>query len=442
MSSSTKPRPVAPAFPWVLVGLLVALYGSLSSGLVSSNDGSHVALGRAVVLRHETSIDPDVGLTLWVDYALREGSQYSDRPPGTAFAALPALWLGDRLDPGWSEATRARIEAGVDVGDVDALVVVRPATDRYLATYGARRRERGGRSPNLIALQGTALLVGWHAAAMGGLGLIGLVLLLRRRGVDTGGQCVTVLAIGLGTLWGPYATVLFSHVTAGTAVVWCWWGCEQLGDAESRRGQGMAGGLAGVAGAWAVSVDYGLALVVVPLIAVSTRPQRWGWVALGALPIAVAVAGYHRAAFGSALSIGYDHHATFAFAQSRASTFSGDPIAGFWTLWGAGRGAGVVVLSPILLVAVAGLRRDFKVALAFVPWLILLCFHRTPWGGAGEDHRYLIPVVLVLGVGLGRVWTAVMGQSRARAAGLGGGLVMVAAISSALVWSHFFAWRG
>ena len=66
--------------------VLAALWISLASGLVSSNDGSHVALARALALRGETTIDPEVGLTLWVDRARRDGHDYSDRPPGTAFA--------------------------------------------------------------------------------------------------------------------------------------------------------------------------------------------------------------------------------------------------------------------------------------------------------------------------------------------------------------------
>src|SRR5688500_9965955 len=105
------------------------MWMSLASGLVSSNDGSHVALARALVLRGETTIDPDVGLTLWVDRAHREGHDYSDRPPGTAFAALPAARVGAWIDPLWYADSKARIESGADTRSVDARVVVRPATD-------------------------------------------------------------------------------------------------------------------------------------------------------------------------------------------------------------------------------------------------------------------------------------------------------------------------
>ncbi len=425
-----------------LVVLLGLFYTAQSAGLVSSNDGSHVALGRALVLRGETSIDPEVGLTLWVDRAERAGRDYSDRPPGTAFAALPALWLGSRFDDGWRDASLARLRAGADPKQLHEVVTVRPATDRYIATYGKRRLETGDPSPNLIALQGTALFVGLHAGLMGALGLAFMLALLRRRGVDAAGQCVVLVAIGVGTLWGPYSTMLFSHVTAGTMLVGCLWGLESMRDAQSQRGRWVAGAFAGLAGAWAISTDYALVVAVVPLVLLVGGWRDLHRVVLGAVPLVLATAAYHDAAFGSPLSIGYDHHATFAFATTRAATFSGNPITGLWALWGAGEGAGALAMAPVMLVAALGLGRERRLALALVPWAVLLCFHRTPTAGAGTDHRYLVPAIGVLGVGLGAAWTWAATRPAPQCRALRAILVLLAAVSATLVWSHFFAWRG
>ena len=422
----------------VLVGVLGLFYASRTVGLVSSNDGSHVALARALVLRGETAITPEVGLTLWIDRAVRDGQTYSDRPPGTAFAALPAVWVGQHLDAPWGSSSIERMRGGQT--ELESIVVVRPATDRYIATYGKRRVERAEPSPNLISLQGTALAAGLQAALMGALGLAGLLALLRRRGLDLAGQVVVLVSIGTATLWGPYSTMLFSHVTAGALLVWFVWALERL-----REGEGnpwLAAGIAGLTGAWAVSSDYALVVAVVPLTLV-VGPWRQAWkVGLGALPVVLATAAYHDAAFGSPLSIGYDHHATFGFATSRAATFSGDPLSGLWTLWGAGEGAGVLVMAPILLVAAVGMAREPRVGLSLLPWALLLCFHRTPTGGAGADHRYLVPAVGLLGLGLAAVWREAerWGPGRAKAARVA--VVGLAAVSAALVWSHFFAWRG
>lgn len=421
----------------MLVAVLGLFYASRTVGLVSSNDGSHVALARAL-LRGETAITPDVGLTLWVDRARREGIDYSDRPPGTAFLALPAVWLGAQLDPGWGTSSIERLKSGAT--ELDDVVVVRPATDRYIATYGKRRLEVGAPSPNLIALQGTALLAGVHAALMGALGLAGLLMLLRRRDTDLQAQALVLISVGAATLWGPYATMLFSHVTAGALLVWFVWALEEL---RVREGNSWPHALlAGLLGGWAVSTDYALVVAVVPL-ALWVGPWRASWkVALGVLPIAVLTAAYHQAAFGSSLSIGYDHHATFGFATSRAATFSGNPLRGLWSLWGAGGSAGALVMAPIVLVAAAGMVLERRIGLALLPWAVLLCFHRTPTGGAGADHRYLVPIVAVLGVGLAAVWQRASSLPTARARAAQVGLVLVSAVSAVLVWSHFFAWRG
>jgi len=422
--------------------MLGLFYASQSAGLVSSNDGSHVALGRALVQRGEASITPEVGLTLWTDRAVRDGEDYSDRPPGTAFAALPAIWLGGQFDEAWGRASIDRLKAGANGQALDSIVVVRPATDRYIATYGKRRLEMEARSPNLIELQGTALGVGMHAAAMGAVGLAGLLMLLRRREVDPTGQFLVVLAMGIGTLWGPYSTMLFSHVSAGAMLVWCVWGLESLSSQGTSLQRWRSALIAGMCGAWAVSADYALVLAVVPLVLVVAPLRESPKIALGAVPVAIATAVYHDAAFGSPLSIGYDHHATFEFATSRAATFSGNPLAGFWSLWGAGQGAGALVMAPILLVAAGGMVLERRVALALLPWALLLCFHRTPTGGAGVDHRYLVPIVAVLGLGLGGIWrwSASLPANRTRL--LRVSLVVLTAVSAVLVWSHFFAWRG
>jgi hypothetical protein len=427
-----------------VIATLAALWMSLATGLVSSNDGSHVALARALALHGETTIDPEVGLTLWVDRARRDGHDYSDRPPGAAFAALPAVRAGAWLDAPWYAETKSRLEAGVDPSDVDALVVVRPASDRYIETYGERRLQVGGKTPNLVALQGTALAVTLHAALVGALGLWAVVALLRRRGVGPPGQLFAALALGTATLWGPYSTMLFSHVTAATAIVLLLLGLEHLRDADSPFRVAVSGGLTGLAGGWAIATDYALLLAVVPIVLASAPLRRLPAVALGGLPIVAATLAYHHAAFGSPLSIGYDHHANFEFARDRSSTFGGNPLQGAWTLFGFGHGAGLLAQSPIAFVGLVGLALTGhrRLLLALLPWALLLCFHRTPEGGAGEDHRYLVPALGPAAIGLGLLWKrfATAGDRRANAYAVA--FIVLAATSAVLVWSHFFAWRG
>jgi hypothetical protein len=419
------------------VVLALMVVGALSlwigQGLVSSNDGSHVALGRALALRGETRIDPEESLTLFIDRAHRDGHVYADRPPGTAFAALPALWIGDRLDPVLKRASARRGE-----------IVIMPATRRYVETYGIRRARHDGAGPALVDLQGTAVMLTVQAAAVGVLGLWAMITCLRLRGVNVQGQMFAAAALALATLWGPYSTALFSHVTAGTALMLM---LLALDLARRRRDAGDArapwlDAAAGLAGGWAVATDYALVLAVVPLVALGAQPRRWPAIAVGVLPIGAATAIYHHAAFGSAWAIGYDHHAQFEFARARGSTFSGNPLDGAWTLWGLGRGAGVLAQSPIVLLGIVGLvlAGHTRMLLALCPWLVALSVHRTPWGGDTFDHRFLVPMLPLVGLGLASLWDRATRRPDRRL--ILAALTGLALLSAALVWTHFFTWRG
>jgi hypothetical protein len=429
-SSIARASTTNPSRPWLARALLVAIaiaWVLLGRGLVSSNDGSHLALARALVLRHETSIDPDVALTLWIDRAERDGHQYSDRPPGTAFLALPAVWLGARLDPVLTEQT---LEAG-------ELVLV-PAADRYAQTYVARARKLG-RAPTLVQFQGTALLVRIHCALVGILGLWLLDAWLRARELGAGPRLFAVLATALATAWGPYSTVLFAHVTAGT--MWC---AMMLACARARDDPGPRWlMLAGLAGAWAVACDYLLVIPIGMQLALLIPPRRWWPVVLGAAPLMIATAAYHAAAFGSPWSIGYDYQAHFEFARTRGETFSGDPLSGLWTLLGLGQGAGVLAQSPVLALGIAGvlIGRRWRELAPLAPWLLLLALHRSPFGGDTLDHRYLVPAVPIFACGFAQLWDrwVTHGTSMVRLHAIA--VLIVTAISMVLVWSHFFAWQ-
>ncbi len=421
----------------LVLALLAFLWGGHTTGLVSSNDGSHLALARALALRGETSIDPEMALTLRVDLAERDGHYYSDRPPGTAMLALPAVRVGHALDPGLLERSRAARE-----------MLVAPGVDPYILTYA----KRSPGAPPLAGLMGTSLALGVHTVLVGLLGVALVMAIVRRLGAGIEAELLAAGALGLGSLWGPYSTVLFSHVTAGTLLAALWLALLGLEDqGASTRATMVRALLAGLCGAWAIACDYLLLVMVVPMVAIGSVPRRWPLILAGTSPLVAAVLTYHHLAFGHPLAVGYDFQTNFDFARQRGATFGGDPITGVSTLLGLGDGGGLAALSPLLLVALlAGLAapawRDPEAPggrlgrwglVCAVPWLVLLCLHQTPGGGAGADHRYLVPLLPLLAVMLALAVDRVAADRPA----VTGGIALAASVSGLWIWPRFLAWH-
>ncbi len=332
--------------------------------------------------------------------------------------------LGGRLDGPLARATEAR-----------GRVLLRPASRPYVATYAARFPD----ATPLYRLQGSVAAARLVAAACGAGGLATLVLFARHLALSPAGAAVAALGLA-GSLWGPYSTALFAHVPAGFALLACALLLSTLpaaGTRHERRHALAAGATAGLA----AITDYSLLAAVVPMIVLLAPRRAWPWIAAGAAGPATIAAIYHMAAFGSPWAIGYDH-ARFGFARSRARTFTGDPVHGALTLLGPGAGGGLLAQAPALLAGAIALGRwRPRLLLALAPWIALLCLHRTPAGGAGADHRYLVPALPLFALGLGLAWDR---SPRTRPAGLAVRVLLAALVLAApgLVWTHFLAWRG
>jgi len=414
-------------FGWV-VAVVWLVWGAAASGLTSSNDGSHVALARALAVRGQTTIDPDAALTLRVDVARKDGHLYSDRPPGAAFLALPAVWLGHRLDRMLAPLVRDQAHAREHANTVEHV----PAASAYVHTY----MKRGGALDALFGMRATLWLVVIHALVVGLLGLWCVDATLRRQEYGVVARRFAVLSLALASAFGPYSTVLFAHGTAATMMAACMLALVRT----SRDDQSTVAWplLAGLAGGWAIASDYLLVLAVVPLVLLQAPRRSWPAILLGAMPIVVATLAYHAAAFSSPFAIGYDFQQNFAFARARASTFDGNVLHGAWVLLGAGDGAGLLAQSPITLVGIGTLAyaRRFRLLLPWTPWLVALCLHHTPTGGATVDHRYLVPMLPLAAVGLAHVWQLATTERR-----ISWILLAISFTSAFAVWKHVFTWQ-
>jgi hypothetical protein len=332
-----------------------------------------------------------------VDRAEREGRLYSDKAPGQPVLGIP-FYAAYRALGGY------------------------PATESRPLALGE---------------------LGLWAVSLGcaALPAIALAVLMRRFAlrVAPGRATEAALAMSLGTMLLPFATVLFSHVLSAL----CALGAYVLLTPTEPHGAGHAehavGGqrlavpagpgrllAAGFVAGTGVTVEYTLGLLVVVLGVVALVLHRWGvgWFVLGGVVPAVLLGVYHQVAFGGPFEVSY-RYSGFTQHQSGLVGVGLPSPAMTWTVLMAERG--VFVLTPIVLLGVIGavllLRRrigprvDAVVALGvFGVFTAIMGGWDNPWAGASPGPRYLTPALPFLVAGVAHVWTRIPAISTVAAA--------------------------
>jgi hypothetical protein len=378
--ATPRPGRLTPGLAAALaLALLACLYFALTAadGIISTNDGSHYALTKALAVDGSARIDPYVNYGAiqppkgtptpddYRDVSARDGHFYSDRPPGTAFLAVPLYRLGELV---------ARVSGRRDLDFPLRYVTMLP--------------------PLLGAA--TALALYWLARGLGA------------------GQLASVLTAGsaaLTTLLLKYATLLYSHI-AGALFVTAALAAVLL--AERRPGRAWPPALGGATLGWAALAEYPNLLVIVPvglyvLWRARRGPDSRGFDRRGPLAFALAwavpiliLAGYDWRVFGAPWYTSYTYQYYFDWARSPLTTYVTPPLTGLrWLLSGP---SGLFVITPALALALWGLfllaRRTPARALLLlgVALVVLLptALHRTYYGGGSRDTRYLLAIVPAL----------------------------------------------
>jgi hypothetical protein len=379
------------------VGLALLYYATVS-GITSSNDGSHYALLRTMVENRAFTLNPFDPFAEGNDIAVTpDGRLFSDRPPGTALAAVPFYLSG-------------------------------PALIEPLAPLPSRHDADNPRLPYVLMLP---VLAGAATAVV-------LYRLQRRLGIRPAAALTAVLFFALGTIHWKYSTVLFSHALSGFLAILSIYLTLLLAD-RALYGRGWYL-LLGLATGSAVVVEYSNLLLagvlaaywLLKLAGEGLRSMLAGafWWLIGSLIPLSFLAFYNTVNFGHPLTLSYAYAINYPWAGSFATTFNFPLLPGLRAMlwWGEGGGwcggppcvnQGLFLLSPVMLLALPGLvlyarRRPAWFLLTtglFIAYLLLFSTHHT-FHGFTADGRYLMPFLglLVPPLGLALDWLLSAGR--------------------------------
>jgi hypothetical protein len=168
------------AIPLFLFLLFGALYLSTARGVVFCNDGSQMALVRALGEKQSFAINSFVEYTHRIDYAFRDGNYFSDRSVGTSLLALPFYLFTQKT------LTALGVPPAEAAKDAQASAVL------SICLYGA-------------------------------LGVSLLYLLLNSLGISIRYSLVTALLYGGASLHWKYSALFMSHGPSATTTILLLW---------------------------------------------------------------------------------------------------------------------------------------------------------------------------------------------------------------------------
>ena len=355
----------------------VALAGATLIQTFSWNQTSHYALIRSIAhgTPHIDRFQDETG-----DKARDKGHWYSSRAPGLAFYTLPAYGLETAIH-GPTLAHKSKAQRGAD------------EMVWGLTLWGAVL-------PGLVLL----LLVRWMGERF-----------------EPGYGTAAAITLGLGTLWLPLSTLLFSHVF--TACLGFGAFCLLMREREG-PGNRWVLFLAGLLIGYSITAEYPLLFtgVVLGLYALSKNWRRIergliyaAGVAIGVIPLAV----YDKWAFGSFT------HVAYADLPRHQSGFFGirpPSFLTFITLLFSSRG--LLTLSPVLIMGVIGTvllyRRGRRAEALVVAGIAVLYLaynsgYYLPFGGGSPGPRFLTTMLPFLAAPMALAWRRFPAQTLALA---------------------------
>lgn len=356
------------------------------------NQNSRFALIRAIVEHGTVRIDDTVehdGRLVTGDLARHRGHFYSDKAPGLALAAVPAVAF-----------------ARAFVGD--------PISRRSLAML------------SYVATLAVAALPAVVAVLL-------LFSLARALGAGSAGAAFAAATFGIGTPQWCYATLLFGHALSSACLVAAFAAAVALASVREnpRREKLLAAGAGGAVG-WAIITEYPAAVpgAIIGLFALSgawsgdlARRVRIGMgFGAGVFACLLVLAAYNIAAFDTPFAIGYANVQGF-MGMHKGVLGVTYPKANVLIEILLGSHRGLLPLAPVLAFAPIGFvelirssasRRAGIAALAIVLYYVLFNAAYVYWdGGWSYGPRHMSPALPFACLALSPLWMRARSRGRA-----------------------------
>ena len=346
------------------------------------NQNSRFDLVRAMLDEHTLRIDSYHQNT--EDKAVFQGHYYSDKAPGIALMALPAVALSRPV---------LRV-VGLDPHSPGGLLA-----QSYVATIAA---------------------VGLPSAFAAGC----LFILAQKLGASSQASSFATLSMSFATPLWPWSSIFFAHAVVGAFLLFAFAAAIELRECSPGWPEFAWGLLLGLTAGWATVSEYPAApasamLALLALTLVWSRGEHSRWriifgVSAGALACVAVLMTYQYAAFGSPFAMGYTHYESGAFPWM-ARGFLGITFPRLDVLFKLllGLHLGLFWLAPVTVAALFGLRtlwrqgdRRIAAAVLAIPlyyWLFNGAF--SGWhGGWSYGPRYMGAGVALLCVALAPAW--------------------------------------
>jgi hypothetical protein len=322
---------------------------------------SRLDLLHAIVENHQFTIDPFEQNTC--DKAVYQGHYYSDKAPGTVILALPFFYL-------------AEILVGKDIGGPESSK--KWLISSWISCAGAL---------GLTTALGAACLFRWLC-----------------KWTTARVAFLTTMALFLGGMPLPYATILFSHsLVVGLISVSLWaigWSPASAAFAVRNSSYDI---VAGLCCGLSVACEFtaGLIVIGVSIGLLVSDSRRFTRFVVATIPPLLLIPAYSLACFGHAFVLPYSLQAAFPEMQQGFYSITWPNAAIAWNLlFGSSRG--LLFWSPFLLLSGLGYGRLIKrsEALFWLTYLLplvqifVLSGRAFDWhGGPTFSARYLAPIL-------------------------------------------------